>query len=762
LLEKLDIQRLTIPEREELLETLNEEVLLLWSTNEVRERRPEVTDEVRTALFYFESIFFEAIPRLHTELERCLRLYYPQASFKVPVVVRFGSWVGGDRDGNPNVTAQVSRATFRQHREVALRHYRAHVYALAELCSQSERFVTLSRRFQNSLAHDARELPEVASAIYGRNPREPFRQKLLFIWERLGRTLEAIERFPEAVPGAYLRAQELWDDLLEVDLALRAAGHERIAGGPLQALLRKVDCFGFHLAKLDFRQHSSAHTAALDAWLSSMIEGQSYATLPEDKKVATLSWLLADPERLPPVPPVVAPEVREVFSSFEVLAEAIHTYGPECADTYIVSMTHHVSDLLAVLVFASKVGLCRLSGETPYSYLDVVPLFETIEDLHAAPQVMHDAWVNPWYSVHLGIRGRRQEVMLGYSDSNKDGGIITASWELYQVQQRLTAAAREHGTRLRFFHGRGATVGRGGGPTNQAILAQPPGTLDGAIKMTEQGEAISFKYALPEIALRNLELMVTAVFEGSNPDRLLPPERQQEWEALLTAFSERSLEMYRHFTAHDPDFLEYFNTATPINELNNLNIGSRPARRSGKGRRLEDLRAIPWVFAWMQNRHVLPSWYAVGSTLEEYLRTHPDGLVVLQDMYRAWPFFKSLIDNLQMTLAKADMRIAALYTQLVPDSALAERIFHHIREEYTRTLAVVLKITDQQHLLDNNPVLQRSIQLRNPYVDPLSYLQVQLLKASRTEGLPEETRRRITEAVVTTINGIAAGLRNTG
>jgi phosphoenolpyruvate carboxylase len=425
-------------------------------------------------------------------------------------------------------------------------------------------------------------------------------------------------------------------------------------------------------------------------------------------------------------------------------------------------MTHHVSDLLAVLVFASKVGLCRLSGGTPYSYLNVVPLFETIEDLHAAPQVMHDAWMHPWYGVHLRMRGQRQEVMLGYSDSNKDGGIITASWELYRVQQRLTAEACERGIRLRFFHGRGATVGRGGGPTNQAILAQPPGTLDGSIKMTEQGEAISFKYALPEIALRNLELVVTAVFEGSSPDRSLPLERQREWEALLTTLSERSLEKYRHFIGHDPDFLEYFNTATPIDELSNLNIGSRPARRSEGGRHLEDLRAIPWVFAWMQNRHVLPSWYAVGSTLEGYLQTHPEGLMIVQDMYRAWPFFKSLIDNLQMTLAKADMRIAALYTQLVPDAALAERIFRHIREEYTRTLAIVLKITDQQHLLDNNPVLQRSIQLRNPYVDPLSYMQVQLLKESRAQGILEERRRQLTEAVVITINGIAAGLRNTG
>ncbi|MCL4509324.1 MAG: phosphoenolpyruvate carboxylase, partial [Chloroflexi bacterium] len=739
LLEELDTKRLTVPEHAEVLESLEEEVLLLWSTNDVRERRPEVSDEVRTALFYFESTFFSAIPRLHAELERCLRVHYPQATIPVPTLIRFGSWVGSDRDGNPNVTSQLSRETFRRHRAVALRLYREQVYALAELCSQSERFVTISRRFRNSIAQDMQQLPEATQTIVQRNPGEPFRQKLLFIWERLGRSLAACELPPGSpldVPGAYVSATEFRDDLREVEQALRIAKQHRIAGGPVRNLLRQLDCFGFHLAKLDFRQHSALHTAALTAWLKDFLGDRSYEELAEDERVMELERLLADPERMPAVPADLPAELQEVFAAFDALAEAVRLYGPEASDTYIVSMTHHVSDLLAVLVLASRVGLCRLSGSEPESDLNVVPLFETIEDLHAALQVMTAAWSNRWYAANVRARSQRQEIMLGYSDSNKDGGIITANWELYRVQQRLTEAAKEHGVRLRYFHGRGATVGRGGGPTNQAILAQPPGTLDGEIKMTEQGEAISFKYALPEIALRNLELVVAAVYEASDPRHHLRSVPRTQWESLLSAFSERSLEMYRALVARDPDFLEYFTYATPIEELGALNIGSRPARRS-VGRQLEDLRAIPWVFAWMQNRHVLPSWYAVGTTLLSFLEEHPEGEATLQVMYLRWPFFKSLIDNLQMTLSKADMRIAALYSRLVPNAQVAERIFGLVEEEYVRTRAILLRVTQQQNLLDNNPVLQRSIQLRNPYVDPLSHMQVQLLKEARIDGLPD-------------------------
>ncbi len=764
LLAELDGHRLTASEREELTSALSDQVLLLWSTNDVRERRPEVADEVRTTLFYFDDVFFEAIPRLHEELERCLRLHYPGSSVAVPTLVRFGSWVGSDRDGNPNVTAAVSESTFLQQRAVVLRHYRDQVYALAELCSQSERFVETSRRLRNSIARDAEAMPEFASSVIQRNPGEPFRQKLLFIWQKLERTLAATMSLSRPSPSSgavYQSPAEFRQDLLEVDRALRLAGQARLADGPLQHLLRKLDCFGFHLAKLDFRQDSERHTATLDAMLHSLTGDVAYRALPELERQALLGRLLADPRSIPPLPGDLPEEIREVVASFAVLAAAIHAFGPEAADTYIISMTHQVSDLLAVLVLAARAGLCDLAAEPPTSRLNVVPLFETIEDLHAAAGVMGQAFADPSYAANLRAHGHRQEIMLGYSDSNKDGGIITASWELYRVQQQLTDAARRHNVRLRFFHGRGGTVGRGGGPTNQAILAQPPGTLDGEIKLTEQGEAISFKYALPEIAQRNLELVVTAVYEASGNQPAPLERRESRWEEQMAQFSAGSFQRYRRFVADDPDFLDYFRFATPIEELGALNIGSRPARRRAGGR-LEDLRAIPWVFAWMQNRHLLPSWYAVGSTLGEYASDSPEHLRTLQAMYQGWPFFKSLIDNLQMTLAKADLRIAAAYTRLLPDQALAHRLFAAIRAEYALTRTVVLRITQQQELLDNHPVLQRSIQLRNPYVDPLSYMQVQLLKESRSGGLSDEARRQLTEAVLITINGIAAGLRNTG
>lgn len=760
----LDSRLLTVPERGELTDALNDQVLLLWSTNDVRERRPEVADEVHTALFYFDHIFFDAIPRLHAELERCLREQYPGQHIPVPMLVRFGSWVGSDRDGNPNVTADLSRATFLQQRALTLQRYRSHVYALAELCSQSDRFVQVPRRFRNSIAADAAELPAVTGDIMDRNLGEPFRQKLFFIWERLGRTLDAnVELSTKGAlgNGGYGSVEEFERDLQEVDQALRLAGQSRLADGPFARLLRQVDCFGFHLAKLDFRQHSQRHTAALDVLLAGVTGHHPYSALPEEEKQTLLARLISEPTSTPPLPAEVAPEVHEVFAAFDVLAQAIDAFGPAAADTYIVSMTHQVSDLLAVLLFAARAGLCSLDGETPASRLNVVPLFETIDDLHAAADVMDQAFRNPCYAANLRALGNRQEIMLGYSDSNKDGGIITASWELYRVQQRLTDTARQHGIRLCFFHGRGATVGRGGGPTNQAILAQPPGTLDGEIKLTEQGEAVSFKYALPEIAQRNLELVVTAVYEAGGPQQPALSGQQREWEQLVAGLSTTSFQRYRRLVADDPEFLDYFSAATPIDELSALNIGSRPARRSaGKG--LDDLRAIPWVFAWMQNRHVLPSWYAVGSTLGDAIATEPAHLATLQAMYRRWPFFKSLLDNLQMTLAKADMRIAAAYARLVPDQALGERYLRLIQEEYARTRAVVLEITEQQDLLDNHRVLQRSIQLRNPYVDPLSYMQVQLLKESRAGVLSDNARRQITEAVLITINGIAAGLRNTG
>ena len=766
LLTTLDRQTLTSVERLTMRREVERQVALMWQTEELRPRRPSVLDEVKSALFYVDEVLFDELPRAYAALEAALATAYPGQTFDLPPFLRFGSWIGGDADGNPNVTPQVTTRAMLLHRGLALRRYRAAVRALAVELSQSARLAPISVELAASLRSDMAALPAYATAIGDQNANEPYRRKLSFVWQKLGNT-QARSLPPgrpgpaldDAGPGSfYSHGADLLADLRLVRASLIAGGDDLIASGALTTLIRQVEIFDLHLLSLDIRQNSAVNSRALADLLRARGLCPNYAALAEQDKVDLLAGLLDSGQRLLPQPAEeeelgLTEQTRLVTAVFRQIAWARRAVGLGAVRSYIVSMTHAASDLLAVALLAQD-----LPG------LSILPLFETIDDLRGAPALMEGLYTLPAYRRLLAQRGHLQEIMVGYSDSAKDGGVLTSCWELYRAQERLVAAAAPHGVRVALFHGRGGTVGRGGGPAYEAILGQPPGTVSGRLRLTEQGEVINQKYGLPEIAARNLETTVSAVIlaslNGPPPGGGPPPG----WASAMEFISQEAHRGYRSLVYEDPDFLTYFEGATPIEAISELNIGSRPARRSGNSRGIGDLRAIPWVFSWMQARHVLPGWYPLGSALTAFIAQDPAAhTTLLGEMYRAWPFFSSTIDNIQMAMAKADMEIARRYAALVADQTVAQRIFGLIAAEYARTLDVLRTVTGRSALLDNAPVLQSSIILRNPYVDPLSYIQVDLLPRLRACPPTEEAlRMALREATHLTINGIAAGLRNTG
>ncbi len=561
-------------------------------------------------------------------------------------------------------------------------------------------------------------------------------------------------------------------DLLLIRESLLADGELGLAQGQLTKLIRQVEVFGFHFAALDVRQHSERHAAALAELLRvTGLYHEDYLTLPETARLHILENLLHDPQILTRPELHLSQDTWHILNTFSAIRQARKEFDDKAISCYIVSMSHTLSDLLEVQFFCKEAGITDLP---------IVPLFETIDDLRSCTEILESAFSHPAYHTYVAHCQQQQQVMLGYSDSSKDGGILTSGWELYQAQCKLAALGHRHHIGITIFHGRGGAIGRGGGPIYEAILGQPAGTVNGHLRITEQGEMLSFKYGLREIALRNMELVVAGVIQSSIPHEEIiksqvHPYIPQHWIEAMDRLSASAHARYRCLIYDDPAFLSFFEQATPILELGWLNIGSRPARRT-KGRAIEELRAIPWVFSWMQSRYVLPSWYGVGGALEEYISETPEHLPQLQHMYRHWPFLRAFLDNLQMTLSKADMHIAQHYAMLVHDQTLRERISQNIHEEYERTKRMVVSIVGGQTLLDTSPVLQQSIRRRNPYVDPLSYFQVVLLRRLRALGGPltldkdtqqeaseeERERARLTYAVLLTINGIAAGLRNTG
>ena len=763
-------------EAAEVARQVTEEIVALWQSDEVRVVRPTVIDEVKNGLYYFEASLFDLIPQLYRELERALVRHYPEHAWHVPPLLRFGSWMGGDRDGNPFVTPGVTVQTVRLLRTTVLRRHISAIEDLSRRLSQSTRQVGISPELQQSLEEDARCFPEVAALLERRNPYEPYRQKCTYIREKLLRSLDHADTHapdwgsagPLPPSGTfYHRRTELLADLQVMERSLREHAGAAVADGALHDLIRQVEVFGLHMATLDIRQHSERHTAALAEVLAHAGVCPDYSALDEAARVALLAREVASPRPLIPTRLPYSAETVETIETFRTVAAILEQLSPEAIETYIISMTTGASDILAVLLFAKEAGLYR--PEAQVSRLNVVPLFETGADLARCAAIMAACLEVPAYREHLRLRGDVQEVMIGYSDSNKDVGFVAANWALYQAQRALRDLMPRYGVELRLFHGRGGAIGRGGGPANQAILAQPPGSVGTQIKITEQGEVISDRYGLPKLAHRHLEQVANAVLLAGFAPRADPPP---PWEQALEQLAAIARRHYRALVYEHPAFLRYFHTATPIAEISRLKIGSRPASRKNSGR-IEDLRAIPWVFSWMQSRHTLPGWYGLGYALETFVgdqrlgvgdRRLGDGdaqLQLLQEMYAQWPFFRTMIDNAQMILGKADMHIAERYAELVPEREVGQAIFGAIREEYERTVRMVCKVARIERLLDNSPVLQRSIVLRNPYVDPLSYVQVELLRRLR-EAPAGDDHAALEDAILLSISGIAAGLKNTG
>lgn len=770
-LDDRDDVRLSKVERGQLEGRIAAEIESLWQTDEVHHRAPTVLDEARHGLYFLDQVLFDAAPALYEALEAALADAYPGEAIAPPSFFRFGAWMGGDRDGNPNVTAETTFQALQLARRLMLRRHIGRAEAISTALSQSDRWAGVTPALTRDLAAEALALPDVGARFLELNPHEPYRQKLAFMHARLRQTLACLpesladaERFdPAGLAAGYVDAEALLADIRLMQESLAAHKGARAAHTELGAWRRQVETFGFHAAALDIRQHADVHAAALADLVDTLrLLDTPFAELDE---AARSAWLRTELQGARPlVPPDLdglATATREVVATFRVVATGRTVFGPRALGSAIISMTTRPSDVLTVLLFAREAGLFKaLPDGQVRSAMQVVPLFETVADLRAAPQVLEVLFADPLYRAHLRALGDVQEVMLGYSDSNKDGGILTSTWELYKGQQAIWEVARRHGLALVLFHGRGGSVGRGGGPSHQAILAQPPGTVSGRFKLTEQGEVIANKYGLPAIARRNLELVTSAVLEASLRPELhaAPPEDVARWEAILEDLSRRALTAYRGVVYDDADFAAFFREVTPLELLSKLQIGSRPAKRKASPR-IEDLRAIPWVFSWTQSRFILPGWLGVGAALEAYWQADPERhLAVLRDMYARFPFFRVLISNVEMTLAKADLPIARRYVEGLGTLEARERIWAAIAAEHARTEAMILQISGQDELLTGNEPLARAIALRNPYIDPLSWIQVELLKRRRAV----EADEALDDALKLSVNGISAGMKNTG
>jgi phosphoenolpyruvate carboxylase len=752
-LERLDSDALTPGEVDAEMGWLRELIVSLWETHDTRYSKPTVLDEVRGGLYYFEHTVFDLVPDMEARLRQALERTWPGEEFEVPHFLTFGSWIGGDRDGNPFVTPAVTEETLREQQEAVLRLYRREFERMhGHLSVAEERGV--SPELRESLEEDAALFPEEAELARSHYAREPYRQKTTFIYRRLQATLEAARRPWRAdhipLAEAYASAAEFVADLRLVQTSLREHAGHWLADGRLGRLITQAEVFGFHLATLDLRQHAGRHAAALDEIFSRYGIAEGYAGMGEADRQAVLTAELEGRRPLTPDHLDFSHDTNETVETFRLARRAHERVGHESIQIYIVSMTRGPSDLLAILVLAKDAGVAE--------GLDVVPLFETVEDLEGARGTLDALFSNPAYGRHLDARGRRQTVMVGYSDSNKEGGYLSAHWGLQLAQREIAELCRGRDVALTIFHGRGGTVGRGGGPANRAVLAQPPESVGGRLRLTEQGETIGSRYSDPRLARRHLEQLTHAVLFTSGKRVGPDPSRGGAWEEAMTGLSPRARQSYRRLV-ESPELVGYFQQATPIEELSRLNIGSRPARRKA-GQGLEGLRAIPWVFAWTQSRMTLPGWFGLGTAIEEWAGEDPGRWQTLSTMYGHWAFFRTLVDNSQVSLRKADMLIAQVYSDLAEDR-VRKAVFSVLRDEHERTVRVLLRLTGQEELLDHAPWLQRSIRVRNPYIDPMNYVQVALLRRLRS-GTDTRDAEALREAVLLSVNGIAAGLRSTG
>jgi phosphoenolpyruvate carboxylase len=765
----LDDPRLGKLQKASLTQELKNEIQILWKTDEVRSEKPQVIDEVKNGLYYFRESLFDAIPVIYQYLERAIEDIYPKQAqqITIPAFLHFGSWIGGDRDGNPFVTAEVTeKAAYYQSREI-LKRYISDTEQLSHQLTHSIALCTPNKAFLDSLKKDNKIYKHLFSEHPNLFSTEPYRRKLFIIRHKLDYRMKQVQakingHRPQSNYSGYKNEDEFYYDLKLIQDSLCSHNDCEVAFGSLKNLLRLCETFGFYLEHLDIRQESTFHTDAINELLQQMHLEDNYLNLDEDKKIKLLSQLI-DQDELPGFNQgELSDSTLNIVQVFEVVLKLRHKISPKLFNQYVISMTHTASHVMEVMFLARLSGLLGHKNGKAYAYITISPLFETVEDLEHIEPVMSVLFNNETYNKYLKAAGNLQEVMLGYSDSCKDGGILASSWNLYGAQHRITELAKEKNIDIRLFHGRGGTIGRGGGPTHEAILAQPFGSVHGQIKFTEQGEVLSNKYSNCETAVYELIMGISGLMKSSSC--LIKAKRDDNPKFLntMSQLAQTGEQSYRTLTDNTPGFLDYFYEATPVSEIGLMNIGSRPSHRKTGDRSKSSVRAIGWVFGWAQSRHTLPAWYGLGTALDHYIKGNDVHLKHLKKMYKKWPYFNALLDNTQMALYKADMDIAKEYADLCKNKQQRNQVYQMIKNEYDLTVKNIFKIAQIDELLEENKTLQLSLGRRQAYLDALVHIQLTLLKRYRDDTLTTEEQEVWLSPLLRSINAIAGGMRNTG
>jgi len=771
--QRLDVTKLSPEEHNDICADLSTLIQILWKTDEVRQQKPSVEGEIRNGIYYFQHSLFEVVPMMYREFEKAAQRVYGKKddgslTLTIPSFLRFGSWIGGDRDGNPNVKPETTMMAIRMYAKAVMKAYLPRVNQLNHLLTQTASLCQPNAAFLASMEEQDKYFAnKVFSDDIDRFQSEPYRRKLSIMSYRLERNLLVLRdpiktqevHFPE---DAYADEHEMLADLYLIRDSLISHGDHNVAQGALQDMIRLVETFGFFMVNLDIRQESTRHSEAVADIFAHQPNAINYEDLDENARIQLLAEQISAP-RLSIDRQQLDELNVETLEVFDVMVKMRQDISPNAFGSYVISMTHCASHVMEVMFLAHQAGIVGRDDKGQwYCDIEVSPLFETIEDLRHIEPVMETLLNVPTYVELLKVSGNLQEIMLGYSDSCKDGGILASGWNLYKAQRRIIALTKARGIECRLFHGRGGTIGRGGGPTHEAILAQPAGTVTGQIKFTEQGEMFTYKYSNRETAVYELSVGITGLLKASKGLISEPPADAAHYGDIMNELAVLGEQAYRQLTDDTPGFFTYFYEATPVSEISQLNIGSRPSHRKTGDPSKSSIRAIPWVFGWAQSRHTLPAWYGIGSALSNWCGDDAQRLEQLRDMHQHWPFFRALLSNTQMALFKADINIAREYAKLCEDPELGQRVFSMVHDEHRCTIEEVLKAAGASELIDENPPLALSLSRRDPYLDPLSHIQVTLLRRYRDEGLTDEERNRWLNPLLRSINAIAAGMRNTG